>query len=221
MESNNEIDVVKHYTDYKTLKLILEKGLKFSDGSKWTDKNDLYGITKYKEVIKKRVLVLCFCDGKGNVHHWTRYGTYSSKTSQNTDNVACSIVLNKKGLYNECTLFPDIKDPREVNYCSFDEIQSYSISDIPYLKRKEYEVEKEIRILVEQPQSCNKDVYLPVKEHLDRIVIGPCSDKMFDSIKKELIALGVNVDKIGHNSLNKSKKWQQEIDSLIDNCNRK
>lgn len=221
MEENK--NQLKHYTSVSTLYKILANGFMFQDGKSWDDENDKYTLQKYREYISpKNVLALCFCDGAGNAYHWTALGKIDPNDPYSE--IKCSIVLNK----DKFLKYVDSEgmSHQEMKYCRNSEIRGYHIKDLPYLKRNEFSIEKEYRVIYTGDKS---EFFLTdIIPHIDKIVIGLCDKKEFDKIRK-YIATTFHIDeaKITQNLLKGSEEWNKNVDIIVqraeqakkDKCN--
>lgn len=210
MEENN--NQLKHYTSVSTLCKILAKGFKFQNGESWDDENDKYTLQKYREYIyPQNVLVLCFCDGAGNVYHWTALGKTDSDNDSDSQ-IKCSIVLNKDKFLKYVDSIEGMSH-HEMKYCRNDEIQGHRIEDLPYLKRNEFSIEKEYRVIYKGGKS---EFFLSdIISYIDKIVIGLCTKAEFDEIKQHITTtFHIDEAKITQNLLKGSKEWNDNVDVI-------
>ena len=210
MEENN--NQLKHYTSVSTLYKILTSGFKFQNGESWDDKNDRYTLQKYREyVYPKNVLVLCFCDGAGNVYHWTALGKTDSNDS--TSHIKCSIVLNKDKFLKYVDSIEGMSHI-EMKYCRNNEILRCQMEDLPYLKRNEFSIEKEYRVIYKGDKS---EFFLPdIIPYIDKIVIGLCTEAEFEEIKQHITTtFHIDETKITQNLLKGSKDWNDNVDVIV------
>lgn len=213
MEENK--NQLKHYTSVSTLYKILAKGFMFQDGKSWNDKNDRYTLQKYREyVYPKNVLVLCFCDGAGNVYHWAALGKIDPNDSDSQ--IKCSIVLNKDTFLKHIDSIVGMSH-REMMYCKNNKVAEHQMEDLPYLKRKEFSVEKEYRIIYTGDKS---EFFLSdIIPYIDKIVIGLCTEAEFDEIKQHIVtAFNIDEAKITQNLLNGSKEWNDNVDIIVQHA---
>ena len=215
MEEIKLDNVMQHYTTVSALYEILRKGIAFSDGASWSDKNDQHGLQKCSEYIGKTVYVACFCDGKGNAHHWTVLG--KEKAGNAESRIKCSIVLDKQRFKEYVQHLQNCISGNMV-YCSNASVLEYDIrdaKDILFLKRSEYETEHEFRVA----SICNEGEVptpLDIKPFILKIVIGNCKKQEYEKIKLRLMTeFHLTKDQIGQNLLNDSVEWNKNIDTLI------
>lgn len=206
---------IRHFTSVENLCLILKNGLRMGDARNWEDKNDSYGIQRYAELQNgKKVLVLCFCATTGNVHHW--------KSLKSQKGLMCAIGIRKDDFYKYIWEFFNhggddvIQEPRFVIYCKNSEIQNNKIEDLPYLKKSEYKIEREIRILYVGEKT---DVYIPnIKEYIEYVIIDSSNLELYQLAKETLVErYGIDKSKIRGNGFSNSQIWQQNVDALIAN----
>ena len=154
---------IRHYTNVYALFRILGGGFKFGQPREdWDDLNDVFTLNKYGEIEQKKVYIICFCSGLGNAHHWFYYGNRSSSAQYENcwDNIKCNIKLDR--LKFEKLLKSRGLELKPVKYAITNEEASKrghpiheilekalkSEEDLCLLKRSEYEIEKEWRIVV-------------------------------------------------------------------------
>ena len=207
-----EMNVLKHYTNVDALFKILSDGFLFSDGQKWEDKNDSFDIQQYAIYLNKHVLVLCFCDGDGNIYHWNSLG-WKDKKNKNS-NIKCSIVLNKEEMLQYIRTLGSDYEHHNVIYCHNADVSMKNVSEVPYLKRMEFAVEKEYRIVYKGTHS---NVLLPcIQRYVTKIVIGRCESSDFDMIRNKLNSdYGIPLDIIRQNKLLDSQEWRNNIQKLF------
>ncbi len=211
MKTKENQQIISHFTSVENLFKILDKGLKFSDASQWDDKNDKYGIDQYKKLQNgKNVLVLCFCDGSGNAYHWTR--KHNQKKHNTLKNIQCSINFHKTNFFRYIESFENVYEHQYVEYCRNKEVSQKTIEKIPYIKRKEYEIEKEIRILYIGEK---KNVYIPIIKYIQSITLEKVEDVSIEQNIKHRIEHYIASTNI--NGYSDSEVWQRGIDTIIKN----
>lgn len=152
-------DYVRHYTTVECLKLILKgERLKFSSSrEKWDDKNDRFTVELYEHESGDKIATLCFCDGIGNAHHWLYFGSSQNLKTTKDSHIGCNIRFKKEKIEQL------IKEQFENDYLPYSgkvlvpmqyyakkdvKESSIQIGDLPFLKRSEYKVEKELRVAI-------------------------------------------------------------------------
>lgn len=223
MKQKEKPSIVRHFTSVENLFKILDNGLMFSDASQWDDENDRYGMMRYKELQNgNNVLVLCFCDGKGNAYHWMHKKHQKADDDTNAENnkkygeIQCSIDINKNDLFNYIEHMENVCRPQEMKYCRNAEIQGKDIDDIPYLKRKEYEIEKEIRVLYIGTE--NKISIQDINQFIHSITLESIDVSMKRSIIQKLKEYKLGSIPIKYNGYVNSEIWKQGIDTIINNA---
>lgn len=215
--SKKKPTLLRHFTTEESLFKILENGLKLSDGVSWEDKNDVYCITRYKEYQRhckqsNNVLIVCFCDGKGNDYHWHNFNK--------DDSITCSINLDKQRFTEYVRHLDGFRVPKKVIYCNNRGLTGKRIADIPYLKRWEYWIEQEYRLLYVGPQL---EKYIRnVKDYIVSITLDSSNESKFMETKSKLIEK-YHIDKtmILQNGRTKSPKWKRGIDTIIKSSHSK
>ena len=202
MEEYNT-NTIRHFTNVDALFKILKSGLKFSSGRSWADKNDAYDIERYKKIVNKDVAILCMCDGKGNMYHWTNLGHKNIFCKYS--NIKCNIAFYKDDFLEYVSSLNKFEKPRPIIYCDETETITQELSNIPFLKNKEYIVEKEIRLLY-IGDNAQKEAIIPnIRPYIRNITISKndCNDKNFAIIKRRIEHLYPQLK--GHITPNKSK----------------
>lgn len=71
-KNNRETKYFYRYTDLATaIHLLKNRQITLLDPMKWDDKNDVFFMKKYKELMKaKTLLAICFVQGGETYHHW-------------------------------------------------------------------------------------------------------------------------------------------------------
>lgn len=214
MDTGN--NVLKRYIDFTGVIGTLKNGLRFSDGINWIDKNDVYDITKYNEMSNDKLLLLCFCDGAGSIYHWGLSLIQSADKVLDYHDVRCCMEFDKGKLTKKIhELGLDLKSAQ---YCTFDEIKNKSIADLPYLKRIEYSIEKECRVVCQVPKDFQEYKYITdIKDCLNKVTIGQCTPEQYAKIKIELLEY-LTEEQIKENLFLESPKWTKCIDNAF--CKR-
>lgn len=210
MEENK--NQLKHYTSVSTLYKILDSGFMFQDGKSWDDDNDRYTLQMYRDYISpQNVLALCFCDGAGNAYHWTALGKIDSNDPYSE--IKCSIVLNKDTFLKHIDSVNGISH-HEMMYCKNNQVAEHQMEDLPYLKRKEFSVENEYRVIYMGDKS---EFFLSgIIPYIDKIVIGLCDKEDFDRIKQHIVTTShINEAKITQNLLKGSEEWNDNVDVIV------
>lgn len=207
--SAEKTEIIRHFTSVECLCLILKNGFRMSDAQNWEDKNDSYGIRRYAELQNgQKVLVLCFCTTKGNVYHW--------KSLKSQKGLMCSIDIKKDEFFNYVRTLDGFREPKYVDYCNNDEIPKKDKENMPYLKRSEYRIENEIRILYVGDRT---DVLIPnIQRFIASITIDSSNPELYKLAEDTLVnQYGIGKKQIKKNGFTDSKVWQQNIDKIIAN----
>lgn len=209
-------DTLYHFTSVGNLYRILLSGLKLSDGKNWKDQNDLYGIEQYRKSLEEygeNILVLCFCNNKGNVFLWKE----KEESPTHTEDYRCRIGFNTNLLRKHLANIDGIREPRPVKYYSNKDVlnRKYTIKDIPYLKRKEYAIEDEVRIVY---VGSEKEKTIPnIKDCITSITINTNRKEVLQQIKKELCSThGIDKKIVKSNGCSNSLIWQRNIRKILE-----
>ncbi len=211
-------NTIYHFTSVGNLYRILLSGLKLSDGKNWKDKNDRYGIEQYRKFLEKdgkNILVLCFCNNKGNVFLWKEKEESPSQLTQ-YDEYICRIGFNTKLLRKHLEKNAGIRKPCPVKYCSNKDVlnRKYTIEDIPYLKRKEYAIEDEVRIVY---IGSEKEKFITnINDCITSITINTNNKEVLQQIKEELCSTyGIDKKMVKSNGYSNSPTWQKNIRKFL------
>jgi hypothetical protein len=140
MATENNSLPLKHYTSIENLFKILDTSrLLLSKPKNWEDKNDYAALRAFCRLKGTKARVLCFLDGEESIHHWNTFSKngYGCSISFARD----EILKQTKGdnfLHNSVKYKHVITD---------EELRKMDNKDIPFLKRNQYECEKEYRII--------------------------------------------------------------------------
>lgn len=214
-------ELYKHYTKLENLEKILRGGkLKFSSPRNWRDKNDQCSVLRYQELMHMTndVLVLCLCDGEGSIYHWNDFGMIGEENIHcwNLGQLTCSIEINKQKFIEHITSEQRISKitlPHSVLYKSFQD--PISIDELPYVKRLEYQTEKEVRILY---TGIDSSYYLPLPfDCIERIGVGDCSQRLFKKARKRIVNAGLPAGiSIEQYCVENSRRWRDKINGIIN-----
>lgn len=218
--SAEKVKLIRHFTSVENLCLILKNGFRMSDAQNWEDKNDSYGVQRYAELQNgKKVLVLCFCTTKGNVYHWNSLKKKSvpttkkqTKTEKYTD-LMCSINIKKEEFFSYVRALEGFREPKYVDYCNNAEILKKDKESMPYLKRLEYQIENEIRILYVGDRT---DVLIPnIQRFIASITIDSSNPELYKLAEDTLVnQYGIGKKQIKKNGFTDSKVWKRNINTL-------
>jgi hypothetical protein len=135
-------EFLKHYTSIANLHKILSANkLLLSDSEKWDDKNDLASVQAFCKAKGKNVKarVVCFAEGEEMILHWNTYAKLGCRIEFRETELLKKI-KKPSFLHN----FMKYKPAKEV---TSEYLKKLNPNDIPFLKRRPYECEKEFRII--------------------------------------------------------------------------
>ena len=211
---------IRHYTDVDALFHILRGGLRFSKPKQtWDDKNDYFTLHKYEQLTQQHVFVLCFCNNIGNTHHWSYFGQNLPTLCSGCNKlIKCNIKFNRKKL--QTALKARGLSLRPVVYCKSSEIKDKlnSIEILPVLKKWEYRVEQELRVVVIQEaadQPANFEVVNCI-ESINILLSG--RSEHYRNIKEQILDELPTV-KVNFSGVRNSPRWKSAINKqLKNNC---
>lgn len=217
-QSTNGQPVLRHFTSVDALIHILSEGFRFSSPDGWEDKNDEYCVKQYGKLIGKKLYALCFCKGKGNIHHWSAFG--HQKGHSIYKHIPCAIEINVNQFQQALSQRQMQLTP--IKYVKQDDITKdlTSINDLPFVKRNEYRVEREQRILVECDESTDtagpNPLQIPISA-VERVTILVQKDELYQQARKRLIRLFPSLDgKIIDSGIKNSQNWQDKVEKHIN-----
>lgn len=174
-------EYLSRYTDFPNLLyLLINSKLTLLDPSTWEDKNDTYFLLKYKEAKKlQTLLALCFTTKAETFHHWKVFAGHSG---------GICIRFNKEELLN-C-----LKDGKiiagQVSYRLIKNLKNEPpvLSELPFIKRKQYEDESEFRIIYEDRNKVNFSKSFNINLNcVERITLSPWLPKSLSDTIKQII----------------------------------
>jgi hypothetical protein len=205
--SENTLNYLRHYTSIEGLYNILDsQTLRFGCPEEWPDKNDAAGLRAFcrkKGVAKARVI--CLATDIELVHHWNTYAPLGCRIEFKKNEFLEEI--NKHGLLgNFVGYYPS--DCLTAKLLQFKEVD-----ELPFIKRRPYECEKEYRIIW----------YGKVTEHAPKINIKDCiesitlspkiSTPQFEAIKYNLVEK-YHIETIKRSRLLHCDEWISKFDNL-------
>ena len=237
--NEKEVECIRHYTNLKALWGILEKGFRFgTPRDDWDDLNDYFTLSHYEELTNSKVFVICFCAGLGNAHHWYYYGyNTGAMTYENcTDNIKCNIKLDRQKFENKLHLrglkLKPVKYAITNEEASLNDRPTHNTldqvlmckEDLLYIKRSEYEVEKELRIIalkdkkkaseIEQSRPDNISDFIDCIESITLLLDE--ESVVYRLLEKKIVFMYPALKgKINNSGVHKSLRWKKEIQKII------
>jgi hypothetical protein len=160
---------LRRYTELPALVHLLKRQeLTLLDPSSWDDKNDSYYLSLYKEKCKlKSVLALCFTKGVETYHHWRVFTNGAAGVCIQFDTVAVREAIKKiKGVRLE-----------PIRYLTLQTLHARREllkERLPFLKRKAFEPEDEVRLLWQSETEERRFLPIPIElSAIQRITISP------------------------------------------------
>ncbi|MCY3827260.1 MAG: DUF2971 domain-containing protein [Candidatus Dadabacteria bacterium] len=144
-KNNIEAKYFYRYTDLAAIiRLLKNQQITLLDPMKWDDKNDVFFMQKYKELMKaETLLAICFVQGGETYHHWKLFSDGPHGVSINFEKAGLLSVFKKdKRIKHGRMQYDLIKDVEE----SLGELP-LETSKLPFLKRYPYRGEKEYRVI--------------------------------------------------------------------------
>lgn len=160
---------LRRYTELPyVLEMLRERKLTLLSPSSWDDKNDAHYLEAYRKHFNYgSVVALCLTSAVQTYHHWKVFTPGASG--------AC-VVFDKAGLLQ--WVDNEIKeiDARPVEYLTLSQLRKRHLmpGDLPFIKRKAYEHEQEVRLLHVSPAKGVKHKAFPLPlELINHILMNP------------------------------------------------
>ena len=192
----------------------------------WDDQNDAELLRCYHEKTGKFPYILCFTPTI-SIHHWKYYGQKSNNAKKEKyDDIKCSISI-RYSLMEKYAKEVILKDGLElklekVAYLSLNELQrkhvKISANNIPFIKKKGYQVDKEYRLLLTSNQPLDEtsserhlENFLPWVSHVTFYIShndGDVKETELREYLKSLLGENINIKRSG---ISYSLRWVEEI----------
>lgn len=147
--------ILNRYTSLPILlDMLVRKSLILLNPTSWEDRNDSFYVEKYRETKGlKSVLALCFTTRRETFHHWKVFSNGSS---------GVCIEFNKVKLLGFVRQVPGVRW-RTVKYKLIKELRQHppGVEDWPFLKRRPFRDEGELRIIYETSELCEETKEIP------------------------------------------------------------
>ena len=210
--------ILRHYTNYSALKGILNNGLKFSNGlasqNSWDDQNDVE-LLKFFHDTKSLIPYTFSFTKKYSIHHWEYYGN-NTKLTTDIDKVKCCIVFYENKIKDAIYEFNNNSDSdritlEDIKYYWISEMKGikFNVNKLPFIKRKGFYVDDEIRLLLLSNKE--EDKYLPnIISCIKSILFYKSND--FSIIKQELTThYGLVSSQLKESTLCYGTEWLNEV----------
>jgi hypothetical protein len=198
--------VLRRYTSVPALLHLLQnRKITLLSPASWDDRNDAFFMHQYKERAElKSVLALCFASAAETYHHW-RVFTHGS------DGVC--ITFRRDGLLAAFRKNSDVR-AKNVRYKLIKELGAFrpTLSELPFLKRRPYEDEKEFRIVYidkkEELEAKGFDIDLAC---IERVTLSPWMPKaLADAVKSAIKSIpGCAKMNVYRTSLLENEAWKR------------
>jgi hypothetical protein len=159
---------LRRYTELPALvHLLARKELTLLDPSSWDDKNDSFYLSLYRDKCAlKSVLALCLTKGGETYHHWRVFTSGTSGVCIQFDTAALKAAVGKvKGVALEPVIYLTLQALRKKRLAK---------ELLPFLKRKAFEHEDEVRLLWQSRSEEVRLLSIPIElSSIQRITISP------------------------------------------------
>jgi hypothetical protein len=176
------VETLNRYTELPyVLHTLQTKAITLLSPGSWDDKNDTHFVECYRKQMKlKSVVALCLTEAAQTYHHWKVFTQGASGACLNFKKAAfLNWIADTPGLEGRGISYKTVKQLKET---------PPRCADLPFLKRKAYEHEKEFRLLccskTERMVAKNFDFSLSM---IDSIVLNPWLPKVTVGSLKKLI----------------------------------
>jgi len=184
------------------LDLLQRQKLVLLDPASWEDKNDTDIILEYKRKANiEKLFALCFTHNSETIHHWKTFSNGPSGCCIEFSPGKLIAVLDKTpGIRHGAVFYKKISEAR---------FPEFELSEIPFIKRKPYQFEREYRIIWEGRSGAG---FLELDITLDMIRKITFSQQMppvvFDSVKKMLVQTFPGLkNKINRSTIYRNERW--------------
>lgn len=208
-----ETKTLKRYTNLASLISILKnKELTLLDPSKWEDKNDSHYLWRYAE--KKRVesiFALCFTSESETSHHWKTF-------SHGSDGVC--IKIHSEPFKKHIDSLGGILHG-EVKYKLIEEIESqtFTVDELPFLKRYPFRDEAEYRVLLTKTASSKFKTY-SIEFDTSLISSVTLSNSLPKPLQAPIVDLIRSIEgcsnlRITRSTLNENSRWKKACERAV------
>ncbi len=192
------------------LDMLINKKITLLDPSSWEDRNDAFYVEKYKEIKNlKTVLALCFTTKAETFHHWKVFADSSA---------GVCVRFNKYKFFASLKKDPGIKIGN-VTYNPMRTLESNppTVDELPFIKRKQYEDEKEVRIIYVNRSKIHqvKDIAIDLQS-IERITLSPwMPDPISNAVKKVIQDIdGCDSIQILKTGVVEYRNWKKSMSSF-------
>lgn len=159
---------LRRYTELPALiHLLARKELTLVDPSSWDDKNDSYFLSLFKEKCHlASVLALCLTNGGETYHHWRVFTHGAAGVCIQFDAASLKAAISR------------VKDVQfePIQYLTLPALKKQRLKKerLPFLKRKAFEPEREMRMLWRSESEVRRFLSIPIElTSIQRITISP------------------------------------------------
>ncbi|MCH4896469.1 hypothetical protein E0494_07135 [Marinilabiliaceae bacterium JC040] len=199
---------MKKLNRFTTLPILIDllerQKLILIEPSNWDDRNDTEILDVYKQKKKvEKLFALCFTYGDETIYHWKTFANDISGCCIEFDGQELIKIFNEK----------DGVSKRKIQYKTIEDSAAISIIDIPFTKRKQYDIEKEYRVIFEGTKD---DFVVEIPFSLDlikKITFGQSMpESVFKSVKKIIKSTYPDLKcKINRSTIYENRKWIENI----------
>lgn len=178
---------LKRYTTLASaVDMLVEQRLALLNPSKWQDTNDTYFLEMFQEHIRaKSLYAACFTQAPETFHHWKAFAG---------DNEGVCVEFDRDALLGSLLPLPAYHW-HDVNYRTVAQLRlrkRINAFELPFLKRKGFGDEKEVRIIHWSGRKPQRGVHcIPIRRTwIKRIVLNPwLNEALFQSMKLALTSI--------------------------------
>lgn len=192
---------IRQFNKYVALPVLLDivktKKLTLRNPSAWADKNDVKMLELYRVKKKcKYVCASCFTMAYDSIYHWTAFSK---------DGVCCKIQFNPKNIMDLFNSYSNLKQG-VVIYRDKKHLDDITVDQYPFVKREQFECEKEYRIVMASNEFETFDITLKEENFREIDLPDGMSNDEFKKVKAEIKTYLPNV-KVSHSTLNNCAQW--------------
>jgi hypothetical protein len=204
---------LRRYTDVLSLiDILTHRRITLTSPVQWIDQNDSHGL----EVYRRRksadyVTAFCMTEADETYHHWHIFAGHGH---------GVCVVFRKRKFIQHISAVDDLVHGPVIyrNLSSINREKAVPTDELPFLKRKMFEDEREYRIVgLEEELFGSPSRRIPITlDLIERVVFSPYAPRpLLDTLKERLVSdKEVETITFRHSTLTNNREWRKAIDFL-------
>ncbi|MEW6539396.1 MAG: DUF2971 domain-containing protein [Pseudomonadota bacterium] len=204
---------LRRYTDVLSLiDILTHRRITLTSPVQWVDQNDSHGLEVYRRREKADyVTAFCMTQADETYHHWHIFAGHGHGV--------CVVFYKDKFIKHVSALSEIVHGPVVYrNLSSINREKSVPTDELPFLKRKMFEDEREYRLV-----GLGDELFGSMSKHLPislglikRVVFSPYAPRpLLDTLKERLVVdKEVEAITFRHSTLTNNREWRKAIDFL-------